>query len=53
MLLMDELTNYRGHPKDLSIAVAFHDATLGWDAVSLQKESSKRLAVMSPTRRFV
>ncbi|XP_050718619.1 ATP-binding cassette sub-family C member 5-like isoform X19 [Eriocheir sinensis] len=38
MLLMDELTPYRGHPKDPSVAVAFHDATLGWDAVSLQKE---------------
>ncbi|XP_063866904.1 ATP-binding cassette sub-family C member 5-like isoform X1 [Scylla paramamosain] len=38
MLVMEELTPYRGNPEDSSVAVAFQNATLAWDAVSLQKE---------------
>lgn len=38
MLVMEELTPYRGNPEDSSVAIAFQDATLAWDAVSLPKE---------------
>lgn len=51
---MEELTPYRGQPKDLSVAVAFREATLGWDAVSLQKEKNnpERLGMMSREERL-
>ncbi|MPC69563.1 hypothetical protein E2C01_063791 [Portunus trituberculatus] len=38
MLMMEELSPYRGNPKDSGVAIAFQDATLAWDAVSLPKE---------------
>ncbi|XP_071550882.1 ATP-binding cassette sub-family C member 5-like isoform X3 [Panulirus ornatus] len=42
ILLMEELTPYLESPQDSSIATAFHDATLAWDILSLQKRKRKR-----------
>lgn len=50
---MEELTPYRGQPKDLSVAVAFYDASLAWDAISLQKETknAERFGMARATRK--
>lgn len=36
--MMEEITPYRGNPENSSVAIAFQNTTLAWDAVSLQKE---------------
>lgn len=38
MLMMEEITPYRGNPENSSVAIAFQNTTLAWNAVSLQKE---------------
>lgn len=53
ILLMEELTPYIESPQDENIATAFHDATLAWDAVSLQKRrKKKRLGLLSLHQPF-